>query len=177
MAFFDSYPVTQYELNGKTYYITDIFRKAAFITEYRNVADMYSMHFIADGETPETVSEEYYDTSEYYWVILLFNEIHDMVFDWPQDQYTVELLAQQKYGDALYQTKHYVKNGIVVGEFKEFSSPWVVPDNPGPGDPTIYPVSFMEYEYNKNDKKREIRILRPELLSEFVRQFEEAISG
>jgi hypothetical protein len=79
----------------------------------------------------------------------------------------------------MYQTRHFERDNNIIGEFKEFypGTAWATPTNPGVGDPTVYPVSFIEWEGKLNDEKRKINILRPELLSEFVKQYEASING
>lgn len=163
---------------GKTYVIKDIFRHASFISEYKPLSDLYQTYTVNDGETPHTIAEQFYGASEYYWVILIFNNLYSMTTDWPLDQYTLERFCSQKYTDAhMYQTRHYERDDSVIGEVKDFYVGWTVPANPGPLDPTVYPVSFYDFEARLNDAKRKILILRPELLSEFLTQFGEAISG
>lgn len=176
MSYFSNLPYTTYELGGKTFTIKDIFRQAAFISEYKPLSDLYESYTILDGETPHTISEKFYSTGSYFWVILVFNNIQSMFKDWPLSENVLQLTCEEKYGEYLHHVRHYERNGNVIGEFKEFSSPWVIPDNPGPLDPTVYPVSFYEYESKLNDAKREILILRPQLIGEFVTQFKEAIN-
>lgn len=74
----------------------------------------------------------------------------------------------------MYMTKHWSINDIVVGEIKEFSKDleWIPPTFDGQATA----ISFYDYEQQLNDAKRDISILRPELLGEFVKQFEETIN-
>ena len=106
----------------------------------------------------------------------MFNEIHNPYFEWPLEQFSLERMCVNKYGaDNLYKTKHYVKNDIIVGEIKEFSQDfaWVPPTFTG----MATAISFYEYEQQLNDSRRVISIMRPELLGEFVRQFEKSIGS
>ena len=177
MSYFDQFPSISYELDDKTYVVKDIFRQATFISEYKPVSDLYETYVIVDGETPHMLAERFYGSGDYFWVILIFNNIQSIYVDWPLSTYALEQFCQQKYGNYWQGVKHYEKDGIIVGEYKEFHANWVPPTNPEPSNGLIYPVSFYEYESLINDKKREINILRPELLSEFVSQFRVAING
>ena len=40
------------------------------------------LYYVKDGETPESISYDFYDTVEFYWTILLVNEIIDPYHDW-----------------------------------------------------------------------------------------------
>jgi hypothetical protein len=180
MPYFTQFPQTVYEFNGKTSYVRDIFLRTTFISEYKPYTDLFSSYTILDGETPQNIANKLYGSVNYHWVVLLFNEIHNPYYDWPLDQLTLETYCRNVYGDTtMYMTRHYEKGGLVIGEIKEFVTgiTWVPVDNPGPLDPLVYPVSFIEHETRLNDDKRKIQLLRPELLGEFVRQHEEAING
>ena len=180
MSYFNKFPITDYFSNKKAVLVRDIFRRAAFITEYKPLTDLYHPYTIYEGETAQSVAQKFYGSQYYHWVVLLFNEIHDQQFDWPLDQVSLENMCKDRYGiPTMYQTRHYERDNNVIGEFKEFfpGTTWVPPTNPGPSDPTVYPVSFLEWENKLNDEKRKIIILRPELLPEFVKQYEAAING
>lgn len=181
MAYFSSFPNTVFEINGKDYIVKDIFRRCMFISEYKPYSDLYTTYTVKDGETPQMIANELYDSAGHDWVLLMFNEIHNPYFDWPMGQQNLENFVKDKYGEnVMYMTKHYTQNGLIVGEVKEWvdgSTTWTPPTNPGPGNPNIYPVSFMEYETELNDARRIIHILRPELLSDFISQFDKAING
>jgi Base plate wedge protein 53 len=164
-----------YELDNKKTVVRDILRRATFISEYKPYTDLYYPYTIIEGDTVQSLAMELYGSPFYHWVILMFNEIHNPYFEWPLDQYTLEKLCIDKYGaDVMYQTKHFEKNGIVVGEVKEFSKSitWIPPTYSG----IATAVSFYEYEQKLNDAKRLITLLRPELLGEFVSQFEAALN-
>lgn len=175
MSYFQYFPSITYELDGKTYVIKDIFRQATFISEYKPVSDLYENYTILDGETPHMLAERFYGSGDYFWVILIFNNIQNLYIEWPLGTYELEQYCKQKYGDHWQSIKHFEIGDIIVGEYKEFHENWVPPSTPVGS--LIYPVSFYDYETRLNEEKRKIQILRPELLSEFVSQFKVAING
>ena len=179
MTYFSKFPLTTYELNDESTAIVDILRRVKFISEYKPYSDLFTSYTILDGDTPQSLALEYYDSVFYHWVILLFNEIHDLYNEWPLEQLNLTKKCQEMYGPSvMYMTRHYERNGNVVGHVKDFTqyNVWTVPVNPGPSDPSVYPVSFLDYETKLNDDKRKISIMRPELLKEFVDQFESAVN-
>jgi hypothetical protein len=178
MTFFSSFPLTVYDANNKESVVRDIFRRAGFLTEYKPYSDLYVGHTVIDGETPESLAKKYYGSTFFHWVVLLFNEIHNPMFDWPLTQQKLERICFDTYGNASHSVRHYERNGIIVGEVKPFvtSIPWVSPTNPYPSDPESMPITFMEYMESTNDEKRTIRLLREELLGTFVQQFQDAIN-
>lgn len=179
MTYFKKFPLTVYEANGNESIVRDILRRAKFVSEYKPYTDLFSSHFIRDGETPQTLAKSYYGSVYNHWVIMLFNEIHNPYFDWPLTSDAVELVCKQKYGeDVMYMTRHYENDGVVVGEYKEFNPlvPWVPPENTFGDSLDIISFSFVDYEQRLNDDKRVIKIMRPELLGEFLKQFQKAIN-
>ena len=176
MTYFSQFPLTTYELSGKESVVVDIFRRSRFISEYIPLTDLYDKYTILDGETPQMLALRFYDSAFYHWVILMFNEIHNPYFDWPLDTLSLEKICSDKYGDTtMYMTKHYIKDGAIIGEIKQFnpSVTWIPPVDPG----LATAVSFYDYEQQMNDSKRDILILKPTLLGEFVKQFNDSINN
>lgn len=175
MSYFKSFPLTIFEFNGQQSAVRDILRRAKFLTEYKDITDLYNTYTIKDGDTPTSLALSYYGSTSYHWVILMFNEIHNIYFEWPLEYLALENYCKDKYGaNNIYAVKWYEKNGFPVGQIKEFKSgvPWVAP----PVVPSAVAVTFIDYETKLNDEKREIRILRPELLGDFISQLEKAIN-
>ena len=174
MSYFSNFPYTTYEFKGKEIVVKDILKRSAFISEYKPYTDLYSSYTILDGETSQYIANKVYGAATYHWVVLMFNEIHNPYFDWPLNSIDLQRYCEDKYGDTMYQTKHYEIDGNVIGRIKDFNPSviWVPPVFTGLGTA----ISFYDYEVQLNDTKREIKILRPELLGEFVKQFEESLS-
>lgn len=175
MSYFSKFPSFQYKLNGSEDIVTDILRRSTFISEYKPYTDLYSSYTIVDGETPQSIAIKFYKSPNYQWVVLMFNELHNIYGEWPLDSLALKNYCIDKYSEiTMYMVKHYELDGIVVGEVKEFvdkNITWIEPDIINGS----VPISFYEYEEQLNDKKREILILRPELLNEFVKQFSKSI--
>ena len=173
--YFNKFPNTSYEFNRQTSVVKDIFRRSAFVSEYRPYSDLFEGYLIKDGETPEFLSMKFYGDSSYHWLLMVFNEIHNIHSDWPMNQLSLEQYCQAKYGEYAFAISHYEIDGQIVGEVKTFSDPWVPPPNPYPGNIMCIPMTFFDAENTKNDAKRNIKILRPELIREFSVQFERSI--
>lgn len=178
MSYFSNLPHTTYEFNNVSDAVKDITVRSKFFTEYKNFIDLYSLYEISDGETVESLAYNYYKSPEFGWVILLFNELHSPEFQWPLGANQLNLYCEDKYGEYVNSIKHWVnQDDLVVGDIKEFTIPWVPPDNPGEeGNLEYIPVTFYEHEEQLNNEKRIIKLLRIELLSEFVTQFKNSLS-
>ena len=178
--YFHRFPITSYEFNGKSSIVKDIFRRAAFVSEYRPYSDLYETFLIKDGDTPQSIQIKFYGDVGYHWLILMFNEIHDVNMDWPMSQLTLEQYCRSKYGTTgMFMVSHYEIDGNVVGEVIDFVSEetWVSPTNPYPDRIDCIPMTFFDKENTRNDSKRQLKLLRPELMLEFISQFNGAING
>jgi hypothetical protein len=75
--------------------ITDIFRKFQFIEKYKIDSNYYIEYAVKNGDTPETVSNDFYNTTDFWWIICLYNEIYDPFYDWPMSQLDLERYAKK----------------------------------------------------------------------------------
>lgn len=53
---------------------------------------------IRDGETPEILANRVYGKPDYHWIILMFNEIHDVYNQWPMSVNDLENMMKKEYG-------------------------------------------------------------------------------
>lgn len=168
----------------------DIFQNASFFTKYSVVGD----------ERPDQVSEKFYGSPLYDWVILLTNNIIDVYNEWPLSQQAFYDYLIQKYGseEEFYKVKHYktleVRNsteqiiqsaGVIVDKTfydrlaisgqaaLEYFDEGLGVTVPKSGSDIAQPVSFLDYEEEINDKKRNIFILRETYLQSAINDLED----
>lgn len=138
------------QFSGKE--ITDISKKIKIIT-YKDFSGslIYTEHIINDWESPENIAYDYYGSCDEVWAILAINEIVNPFFDWLLKPDELSKYVINKYGeDHIYDTHHYEYDGLC--SFTPFDK--------------AVSVSNFEYENDRNEKKRKIRVIRPELLQE-----------
>lgn len=168
----------------------DIFQNASFFTKYTILGD----------ERPDQVSEKFYGTPLYDWIVLTVNNILDVYNEWPLSQQALYNYLIQKYEseENLYQIKHYktleIKNSlgqivqnanIIVDEsfynklaIEGESALEYYDENLGvviqrAGSDISVPVNFLEYEEELNDNKRNIFILRQRYLQDAINDLED----
>lgn len=178
MTYFTNLPNTTYELNSKTTVVKDIFKRTAFRSEYKPYTDLYETHLVNDGESLQSIAADLYGSTAYHWVITIFNEIHDINFEFPLSLSALDIYTKSKYNNNEYKIKHWVNSdNIICGLIQEYTDDYVNPPNPGvEGNEEYTAVTFFEYETGVNDKKRVIKILRKELLSDFISQFRNSLN-
>lgn len=99
MKYFDNLNETTYELNeGEIKTIKNLFNKLFLQNfDYSDEEDFLEPYIISEGETPEEVSYKYYGTTDYWWIILIVNQVKDVFYDWPMSnselrEYSEEML-------------------------------------------------------------------------------------
>lgn len=158
--YFEMFPSMLYTLdNGvSAQVIQDILRRVQLSDELKSNGSFFDLYDVKDGETPEMVASRWYGNPQYHWIILLANEIIDPRFDWPMSQVNLIEYCKDKYTSSnIYLTHHYVDaDGYEVNMNATGATP----------------VSNFQYEDEINESKRRIKILKAEIVSELVSNFE-----
>lgn len=87
--YFKNFPQFLYDFNYdgnkkiKTSVVVDVTRNIRFRKNLLNNIQLFDWYNIVDGETPEIISEKFYGTPEYHWVIMLSNDKYDYRNDFP----------------------------------------------------------------------------------------------
>lgn len=85
--YFKGFPQFLYDFNYgdriKTSIVTDITRNIRVRREILSNITLFDEYDIIDGETPEIISEKFYGTPEYHWVVMLCNGKYDYRADFP----------------------------------------------------------------------------------------------
>lgn len=153
---FDYFPTTYFKLdNDKSVIVTDFIRAIKLDPQLKENSLLYTLYEVSDGETPEIISHKFYKSTEYHWVIMLLNEKFDPWRDFPQSDSVIVAAAMEKY-DNINGIHHYEdSNGNVVDEFYPFAA---------------Y-VTNIDYERKVNESKRTVKVLKKQVLSDFVDQY------
>jgi len=109
---------------------------------------------------PEIISHKVYGTTMYHWVIMAINERFDPYNDFPKADSILLKYTEEKYGDI---------NGI--HHYEDANGNWVDVFTVGG-----IPITNIEHERKENEKKRTLKILKRDVLEEFVTQYEELIA-
>ena len=106
-TFFQDFPKTTMIIDGIPHLITDITTAYQLITNKSENIFFYQKYFIADGETPETISHKIYNDSVYYWTILMVNNIINPYTEWVKYGQPFLNWIDNKYSTGLYGIHHF----------------------------------------------------------------------
>ena len=149
----------------------------------------FDKYKIVGDERPDNVAQKVYDNDDLDWIVLISNNIVDLNNEWPLTQSQLNEFLNDKYTpQELVSIHHYetlelrdsrnqliLPAGIVVDEdfnLEYLSGGQVKSTNSLVDGRPVKAVTFYDYENDLNDKKRNINVLKPELLGVFIRDFE-----
>jgi len=106
--YFDKFPNFLYDFKygntTKTTVTIDITRNVRFRKELLENIALYDEYDIVDGETPEIIAEKIYGNPEYHWIIMLANQKHDYISDFPLTEFALVKHIANEYNPTLTST-------------------------------------------------------------------------
>ncbi len=160
--FLDSMPLTTFTVNNdESIVVRDFIRAIRIDPGLKNNPFNFTVYSAKDNETPEIISHMFYQTTMYHWIIMLFNEKFDPLNDFPKSDELIRKQTVNQFG-SLNAVHHYENDsGEWVDEFTI--------------EAERIPVTNYEYMTKLNEDKRPVKILRKELVSEFVQLYKGAM--
>ena len=151
--------------------VTNILRRVKVKDSIKNDVALFDKYRVKAGESPEMVSMRFYGTVDYYWVVLLINDIKDRFYEWPLSEQDFESFVKEKYA-VPGATRHF-EISQSSGKTSSIDYSHLVEVNST--TPGATAVSFYEYERRKQDNMSLIKILRPDFVSAFVEEFAKSV--
>lgn len=198
--YFNQFPKLNYNMEGTPYknrtVLTDItFRLKIREKVKENLFSYYTVD-ISDDDTIEILAAKYYGDSEYHWIIALANDIVDPQYDWPLNYRSYVNYINNKYGSAAnadLTVHHYEKvikrynqysrttdeiiieiqedayNAMPAYSFRQFN----LADGVTVEETiTRRVVTASEWEYDRNNKKKQLKIIKKDYLPNILSEFE-----
>tara|TARA_Y100000004_G_scaffold39964_1_gene43163 strand:+ start:599 stop:1129 length:531 start_codon:yes stop_codon:yes gene_type:complete len=167
--YFSNFPKIYYDAVGNDDYkvVTHLLRRIQIKKGLLEIGSVFDEINLSTHSTPEIVSEQMYGTQDYYWVVLLVNNIKDRFYDWPLTEEQFEKFVNDKYANP---------NAVHHYEITQTSGPTSSIDDShkiqvNSTTPNSTAITNYEYERRIQDKKARIRVLRPDYLELFVEEF------
>ena len=178
--YFKAIPNISYDINGtapNTFQkVTNIMMRPKFKQKIIDEITNYYPYHIKDGERPDILSHQTYGSVAFAYLILLFNDIYDPVFDWPLGSREFDSYIVNKYGSvasALNTTKYYYQ--IVRAEVAKTGTSERIPAVKYIIDSTAYAIlgendktviNAYDWEIELNDEKAQIQLIDPSYINE-----------
>lgn len=184
---YDTKPI-QYPFSESEYVVAkNFFRRYQVNPDVFSYAVFFKKYAIVEGEKIYQVAEKAYNDPFLDWVIILSNNLVNPQFDWPLSEYDLRKYCEKNYDDPYGTIKFYrtvevlradgtpiIKENLIVDEtfYNSTYSYWDTDQVRSiPGSIISTPVTIFEDEQEKNEKKREIFLLKPSYLEPFLEDF------
>ena len=169
--YFDMIPKIYYDSKGNNKYdlLTNLMTRVKLRTDIKNDIFDYDYYDVVDGETPEIIAHKYYDNPELHWTILVANDIIDYYEDWPMTVQRFEEFVKDKYANP--QDVHHYEISQTSGDTtKTINVGMNITDYA-----SASAISNYTYEQRLQDEKRQIRLISPRFITQFVDEFRNKI--
>ena len=149
----------------------NILKRIAVRANVKTTTSLFDTYDVKEGETPELIADKLYGNPEFHWVVLMMNDIVDRYHQWPMSrrQFLAHLNDKYTNVDAVH---HY--------EISQSSGDTNIKINIGTSNtdhPTATAITNREYEQERQDSLRKIRLLDPDFIDDFVTEFEILLEG
>tara|TARA_B100000780_G_scaffold270985_1_gene231402 strand:- start:399 stop:923 length:525 start_codon:yes stop_codon:yes gene_type:complete len=165
--YFAQFPLNIYDSVGDENYklVTNLLKRVTIRAKVKANTLFFDTYDVREGETPEMIADKLYNDPELHWIVLMVNDITDRYHQWPKNQNQFLTYINDKYTN-ISGTHHY--------EINQTSGDTTIKINIGT-DNTDYPTATLitnyEYEEERQDTLRKIRLLSPEYVTDFVSEF------
>ncbi len=109
----------------------NLFRRVRFRDNINALYIASTKYMVQSGETPEQISEKKYGSTDWYWTILLLNNIIDVYNDWPLADYELDKSIENKYGDKQNDVKFWETNELYEGNILILKGGQIIEYNEG----------------------------------------------
>ena len=169
--YFKNFPVIPYDSigNGEVKFVTNLLRRVAVRQKIKTNTLLYDTYDIKQGESPESIADKLYGDPELHWVVMLVNDITDRYHQWPMNNNQFIAYLNDKYSN-VDATHHY--------EISQVSGDTTIKINIGSDNTEHSGASIItnrEYEEDRQDELRKIRLLNPIYIDPFVSEYEKMI--
>lgn len=175
--YFAKFPKIMYDIlgDGNSTVVTDLLRRVKIKSSIKDSLTMFDTYDVQGGESPETIAYKLYGDSKYHYVILLLNNITDRYYGWPLGDSAFETYVTNKYAEpgAIHHYEVTQSSGRTTSNGPDDYSHRIEVNSDASGAQS---VSNYEYERRIQDQLRQIKLLNPDYLPAFEKEFNKLIS-
>ena len=169
--YFETFPFIQYDSfgDGNPKEVKNLLRRVKVRSDIRSNSSLFDTYYVREGETPEMIADRLYDNVNLHWVVLLFNDITDRYHQWPMTTGAFNKYVADKYTN-INAVHHY--------EITESSGDRELKIDVGITNddyPSATPITNYEYEVARQHELRNIILLDPRYVSDFVDEFKDLV--
>ena len=167
--YFREFPTIIYDSVGDGNFkdVKNLLRRVGLRVAVRTNILLYDTYDVKEGETPEIIASKLYGDPELHWVILMINNVTDRFHQWPMSTPQFLDFINDKYSnpDGIHHYEVPQSSGNTKTKIEIFNE---VDEDAYTG---ITPITNREYEESRQDDLRQIRLIDPTYVGQFVSEF------
>ena len=164
--FFSKFPKIDYTFpDGTVHKLTDINIKYSLSDLVKSKADTFYPFSYRDHDRPDILADKYYDSDNYYWLVLMSNDIFDINHDFPISNDVFNSYLISKYKDDAVQAGYSLNPDDVLTycftqiHHYEDSDGYIIDLNSFLTLGNTTSVLIYDYEFKLNESKRAIKFV------------------
>ena len=172
MSYFSMFPLLYYDAkaSGTNKVYTNLMNRLKMISNTKESLMNFDYYDVQDGDTPEIIAFKYYGDVRYHWTILYVNDITDYYSQWPMTVQKFEEFVNDKYDNPM--GTHHFEITQTSGETTK-----IIDVGLNSVDyPSATNISNYQYEESLEEQKRQIRLIQPKYIEQFVKEFERKLN-
>lgn len=160
--YFSNLPKIEYTFaDGTKHQLADINIKFKLSDNAVNSADIFYKFSYRDSDRPDSLAEQYYGTPDYYWIVLASNQIFDLNHELPMPEAIFTKYLIEKYKDDIDNTNPEAILDYCTGTIHHYEDEdgYIIDYDTFISQGNTKSVTIFDYEFNKNEAKRNIKII------------------
>ena len=186
--------------------VKNFFRRVKLLDSVENVATLFDKYIILDGQRPDTVAEAFYGAPDFDWIVVLTAGITNIKDQWPLSNYDLYKYVENKYTvQNMNDVHHYEtiqvrdsKGRLILPAGQIVDANFTIPPAYDASSGNYYVgvgaesnvkyetvsgdispiigVSNWDYETIENEKKRQISLMKPIYLQQYLNEMREIMN-
>ena len=167
--------------------VKNIFKRAVLREDVINSYFQFNQYLIEGDDRPDNVASKVYGDANLDWVVLTTNNVINVRDEWPMSQNDLQNYLTNKYTTAELSYVHHYETLKIVDSSQKLIQPKGITVEEGHSitfidrgvsktESKIEAITYLQYEINLNDKKREINVLQPRYVELYLRDMSDIMS-
>jgi hypothetical protein len=181
-TYFSKFPKITYKFpDGTEHTLTDINVKYSISDLVKSKSEVFYPFNFRDGDRPDILADKYYDSVDYYWLVLTSNEVFDVNHDLPITAEVFDKFLVHKYTEDAVAAGYTDDFNDVLGycfetiHHYEDSEGYIIDLDSFLTLGNTKSVTIYDYEFQLNESKRAIRFIEASRTSQIQTELEDKL--
>lgn len=176
--FFYNFPKIDYKFaDGSTQKLVDINVKFNLSDASKKTDGLYYPFIWRESDRLDILADKYYGTSDYYWLVMMANDVYDAFHDTPMptDIFNKYLINKYKQESSQVNDKEILEYCLsTIHHYEDNDGYWIDLETFTTKGYTKS-VSIYDYEFDLNEKKKSIKLVDNERASSVKSELEKRL--